>query len=128
MLEAFVVFLVVATLLTAVFQIAIVFGAPLGAYSYGGSSVGKLPTRFRIASVASAGIMVAIAGHYLAQLGVFQPLLDSVGNAVVNWVLVGFFALAAVMNNISTSKKERMVWGATTILMFFASLTVALSL
>jgi hypothetical protein len=90
-------------------------------------NVGRLPNRYRISSVASTGVMVAIAGHYLAQLGVLQPMLEVDGNSVVNWVLVGFFALSAVMNNISKSRKERMVWGAVTILMFFASLTVALN-
>ena len=118
--------LVLATSLTALFQLAIVFGAPLGAYSYGGANIGKLPTGYRIGSVVSFGIMVAIAGHYLAQLGVFQPILDPAGNSVVNWVLVGFFALAALSNNATKSKKERMVWGVPTLLMLFASLAAAL--
>jgi hypothetical protein len=83
-------FMVLTTSLTAIFQIAIVFGAPLGAYSYGGLNVGRLPNRYRISSVASTGVMVAIAGHYLAQLGVLQPMLEVDGNSVVNWLLVGF--------------------------------------
>jgi hypothetical protein len=122
------VFLVVMTLVVTVFQIALALGAPWGEYAYGGTKTGKLPTGFRINSVVSAFLMLAISGHYLAQLGVFEPVLDSAGNSVVNWVLVGFTGLAALANNATRSKKERMVWGIPTILMFLAALAVALNL
>ena len=122
------VFLVVMTLVVTVFQIALASGAPWGEYAYGGTKTGKLPTGFRINSVVSAFVMLAISGHYLAQLGVFEPILDPAGNAVVNWVLVGFTGLSALANNATRSKKERMVWGIPTILMFVAALAVALNL
>jgi hypothetical protein len=90
--------------------------------------VGKLPLGFRINSVVAVFVMLAISGHYLAQLGVFEPILDPAGNSVVNWVLVGFTGLSALANNATRSKKERMVWGIPTILMFLSSLAVALQL
>ncbi len=121
-------FLVATTLIVALFQLALAAGAPWGEYAYGGARTGKLPVGFRINSVVAALVMVAIAGHYLAQLGVFEPLLDSAGNSVVNWVLVGFTGLSAVANNITRSKKERAVWAIPTILMFIAALLVALNL
>ena len=121
-------FLVVTTLIVSLFQIALALGAPWGEYAYGGARVGKLPIGFRINSVVAAVVMAAISGHYLAQLGVFAPLLDSAGNSVVNWVLVGFTGLSAVANNITRSKKERAVWAIPTILMFIAALLVALNL
>jgi glutaminase len=118
-------FLVAMTLIVAVFQVALALGAPLGEYAYGGARVGKLPLGFRINSVVAVFVMLAISGHYLAQLGVFEPILDPAGNSVVNWVLVVFFVLSALTNNSTRSKKERMVWGIPTILMFLASLAVA---
>jgi glutaminase len=121
-------FLVVMTLIVAIFQIALALGAPLGEYAYGGARVGKLPLGFRINSVVAVLAMLAISGHYLAQLGVFEPILDPAGNSVVNWVLVVFFVLSALANNATRSKKERMLWGIPTILMFLASLAVALQL
>jgi hypothetical protein len=121
-------FLVVMTLVVAIFQIALALGAPLGEYAYGGARTGKLPLGFRINSVVAFFVMLAISGHYLAQLGVFEPILDPAGNSVVNWVLVGFTGLSALANNATRSKKERMVWGIPTILMFLASLAVALQL
>ena len=122
------IFLVATTLIVSLFQIALALGAPWGEYAYGGARVGKLPTGFRINSVVAAVVMAAISGHYLAQLGVFTPLLDSAGNSAVNWVLVGFTGLSAIANNITRSKKERAVWAIPTILMFIAALLVALSL
>ena len=122
------IFLVAMTLVVTLFQIALASGAPWGEYAYGGTKTGKLPTGFRINSVVSAFVMLAISGHYLAQLGVFEPILDTAGNSVVNWVLVGFTGLAALANNATRSKKERMVWGIPTILMFLAALAVALNL
>jgi hypothetical protein len=122
------IFLVAMTLVVTLFQISLASGAPWGEYAYGGTKTGKLPTGFRINSVVSAFLMLAISGHYLAQLGVFEPVLDSAGNSVVNWVLVGFTGLAALANNATRSKKERMVWGIPTILMFLAALAVALNL
>ena len=122
------IFLVATTLIVSLFQVALALGAPWGEYAYGGARVGKLPIGFRINSVVTAGVMAAISGHYLAQLGVFAPLLDPAGNNVVNWVLVGFTGLAAIANNITRSKKERAVWAIPTILMFIAALLVALNL
>jgi hypothetical protein len=122
------IFLAVMTLVVTVFQIALAAGAPWGEYAYGGTKTGKLPTGFRINSVVSAFVMLAISGHYLAQLGVFEPFLDPAGNSVANWVLVGFTGLAALANNATRSKKERMVWGIPTILMFLAALAVSLNL
>lgn len=119
-------FLVVAYLATALFQIAIVLGAPLGEYSYGGRTVGKLPSRYRISSFFSVLLLAAIAGHYLALLGVFQPLIDSGLLSIANWVLVGFAALAALLNNITRSAKEKRLWGGVTLAMLLASIIVAL--
>lgn len=118
-------FLVFAYVATALFQIALVFGAPLGEYAFGGQRPGKLPVGFRAASAVSALILLAIAGHYLAQLGIFSPLLDTTGNAVVNWVLAGFAALSALANNLTRSEKEKRLWGGTTIAMLLAAVIVA---
>jgi len=118
-------FLVFAYFSTALFQLAIVFGAPLGEYSYGGGNKGKLPTPYRIASVFSFMLTLAIAGHYLAQIGFLATLLTAELNQLANYALVGFAATAAIMNNVTRSKKEKQLWGTTTIVMLIAALAVA---
>ncbi|MGA0413299.1 MAG: hypothetical protein EBW31_02255 [Actinobacteria bacterium] len=126
MLDAFAAgFLVFAYVATALFQIAIVLGAPLGEYSYGGQNPGVLKLPFRIASVFSALVMFAIAGHYLAQLGVLTPLLDQAGNSIANWGFAVFAGLSAIANNITRSQKEKRLWGGTTIAMLLAAVIVA---
>ena len=118
-------FLVFAYFATALFQIAIVLGAPLGEYAYGGRNPGVLSTPFRIASAFSAFVMFAVAGHYLAQLGVFSPLLDEAGNSIANWGFAVFAGLSAIANNITKSAKEKRLWGGTTIAMLLAAVIVA---
>jgi predicted cobalt transporter CbtA len=126
MLDAFAAgFLVFAYVATALFQIAIVFGAPLGEYAYGGQNPGILKLPFRIASVLSALVMFAIAGHYLAQLEVFTPLLDEAGNSIANWGFAVFAGLSAIANNLTRSQKEKRLWGGTTVAMLLAAVIVA---
>ncbi len=118
-------FLVFAYVATAFFQIAIVLGAPLGEFAYGGQNAGILKLPFRIASAFSALVMFAIAGHYLAQLGVFAPVLDEAGNSIANWGFAVFAGLSAIANNITRSQKEKRLWGGTTIAMLLAAVIVA---
>ncbi len=127
MLDAFASgFLVFAFLATALFQLALVLGAPMGEYAYGGQMPGKLPIRYRVSSAVSFVLLLAIAGHYLAQLGIVPKLLSPELNQWVNWGLIGFAAAAAVMNNITKSAKEKRLWGSTTIAMLIAAIVVAL--
>ncbi|QKJ25558.1 hypothetical protein HRU87_05130 [Aquiluna borgnonia] len=127
MLEAFASgFLVFAFFASALFQLAILFGAPLGEYAFGGQNAGVLPLRYRIASAVSTLVLLGISGHYVGQLGWLPKLLDTELNTWVNWFLVGFSALSALMNNISRSSKERKLWGPVTLAMLAASVVVAL--
>ena len=126
MLDAFAAgFLVFAYVATALFQIAILLGAPLGEYSYGGQNPGVLRLPYRVASAVSALVLFAIAGHYLAQLGVFTPLLDESGNDIANWGFAAFAALNAIANNVTKSQKEKRLWGGTTVAMLLAAIIVA---
>ncbi len=119
-------FLAFSFVALALFQFAIVLGAPLGEYAYGGQNAGKLPIQYRIASVLSFLLALAITGHYLAQLGVLPMLLDANLNQIVNWGLVVFNIPAAILNNITRSHKEKRLWGGTTIANLLASVIVAL--
>jgi hypothetical protein len=115
-------------LLVTCFQIALISGAPWGEYAFGGQNKGVLPRNLRIGSVITSFLYLAIAGHYLAQLGVLPKLLSSDLNQVANWVIVGLNALALVMNTITPSKKERMIWAPVALFLFATSLAITLSL
>ncbi len=112
--------------LVALFQLALVLGAPMGEYAFGGTHKGKLPTGFRIASLVSIGVYLGIAGHVAAQLGLVQKLLPAGLNAVANWAIVGLMLVSLVMNGISRSKKERDLWVPVALLLVASSFIVAL--
>ena len=116
----------IVLIVVALFQLALVLGAPMGEYAFGGQNPGKLPTRFRIASAFSFAVLVALAGHYLAQAGVFTPVLPELPTSWVNWALVAFFSVGLIMNSISRSKKERQMWVPVLLLSVVLAVIVAL--
>jgi uncharacterized membrane protein len=115
----------IVQIVVALFQLALVLGAPMGEYAFGGQNKGKLPTRLRISSAFSFVLLLAIAGHYFAQAGVFQQLAPGAINTVANWCLVGFFVVGLVMNAISRSKKERQMWVPVLLLSVVLSIIIA---
>lgn len=85
------------------FQIALAAGAPWGEVAWGGDNVGVLPPKLRRASGVSALI-------WAGALAAAVTRSDAVG---VRRVRAGYAALAAVgtvMNALSPSKKERLLW------------------
>jgi hypothetical protein len=116
----------IVQIVVALFQLALVLGAPMGEYAFGGQNTGKLPTRLRIASAFSFVTLLALSGHYFAQAGVFTPVLPAEPNSWVNWLLVGFFVIGLVMNSISRSKKERQMWVPVLLLAVVLAVIVAL--
>ena len=111
----------------AIFQIALVAGAPLGEYTMGGQHPGKLPGQFRVTAAVSAIIMVAQSGHFLAQAGILNPALSPGQNAIVNWFWFGFAVLGLIVNSISKSKKERNTGVPVLLVSAICTLLVALN-
>ena len=117
---------VVSLSFTALFQLALVLGAPLGEYAFGGQHRGRLPIGFRIGSAISALVYLGIAGHYLAQIGIFNQLLPNSLNSLVNWGIVGLTVLSLILNSISRSKLERKLWVPVILLLLTCSVIIAL--
>jgi hypothetical protein len=124
--EIAVIISVVALAAVGLFQIGLALGAPMGEYAFGGQNPGRLPMRYRVASAISVLVYLGIAGHYLAQIGVFETLLTPSLNSIANWALVGFNALGLIMNSISRSVKERKMWVPVLLLMLVCSVVIAL--
>ena len=109
------------------FQLALVAGAPWGEYTMGGQSKGRLPRSLRAGAGVSAVIMLAQAGHYLAQAGALPPLLDRNASSVVNWIWFGFSIVGLIMKSISRSRKERDIWVPVLLVSTVCTLLVALN-
>lgn len=118
--------LVFIQICVALFQLALVLGAPMGEYTMGGQNHGRLPIKLRVGAAISMLVNLAIAGHYLAQTGFVQTLLPAQLNQVANWSLVAFTAIGLLMNSISRSKKERQMWVPVLLLSLACAIIVAL--
>lgn len=110
----------------SIFQLAIMAGAPLGEYAFGGQNKGKLPRNLRIGSAITTVLYLALIGHFLGQIGILPRLLDSQLNSVANWAVVGLFSIALIMNTITRSKKERAIWAPVSLVLVAASIVIAL--
>lgn len=117
MVEIVVPVLIALLVTVMVFQVALAAGAPWGEFAFGGQNKGVLPARLRVTSAISVVIYLLLITHYLS---------DWPGKEVANWVLVGFTGLGLVMNTITRSSKERMVWAPTSLVLFVCSLIVAI--
>ena len=118
--------LVAVQIIVSLFQLALVLGAPMGEYTLGGQTQGKLSIKLRLVSAISLLVNLAIAGHYLAQTGTIQTLLPSDLNQIANWGLVVFTSAGLVMNSISRSKKERKMWVPVLLLSLTCAVIVAI--
>lgn len=99
--------LLLAALLTllAVFQLALILGAPLGHAAWGGQHR-VLPARLRAGSAVSIVVYAAIALVGLDRAGLTHVLPETF-STVAMWVVFAYFVLGIGLNAISRSKPER---------------------
>lgn len=109
----------------AVFQVALIAGAPIGHFAWGGQDR-VLPRAKRIGSAISLVLYALFAGVVLQRAGLVRLVpVDAVVD-VGAWVLVGYFALGIVMNAMSRSKPER--WTMVPVCVVLTGLTVIVAL
>lgn len=107
-----------------IFQIALIAGAPIGHFAWGGQHR-VLPARLRIGSAVSLVIYVFIGLLALDRAGavdVFPDALSTIGM----WVVVAYLTLGIALNAISRSKPERYTMVPVTVVLVALSLLVAL--
>ncbi len=96
--------------LIGLFQIALAAGAPWGGWAYGGGHVGILPGGLRVASVGAALAWAAIA---LATARMQLPVTARARLWLALLAAVGL--VGAVMNGISPSIGERVLWAPVSL-------------
>ncbi len=117
-------FTVVSALL-AIFQLTLVFGAPLGRFAWGGQN-DVLPARLRRGSVIAVILYVAFSVILLTASGVISlPVLEPVAGLLC-WMIVVYLSIGIVMNALSRSKPERFVMTPVAAILAILSLIVAL--
>jgi len=110
--------------LLAVFQVALVLGAPIGRFAWGGKH-DVLPSRLRVGSVISIVLYAVFALVLLDRAGLVDVMSDDVSK-VGAWVLAGYFLIGIGMNAISRSKPERFTMAPVSAVLCIASVIVAL--
>ena len=112
--------------IAAGFQFALALGAPWGEYTMGGRFPGKLPPKMRLAALIQIVILFVLALIVLIKSGLAFSQFSSIGNTAI-WFVVAFFVLGSILNLLTPSKGERMIWGPVNILLFTTSVIVALN-
>ena len=114
------------TLGVIAFQLALALGAPWGAYAMGGAFPGRFPPTMRVAALAQAALLAAMAGMLLSFAGVALPQWSD-APLWLGWGVVGFSAVSLVLNSITPSAGERRIWVPVAIVMLGSSLAVMLT-
>jgi hypothetical protein len=105
--------------------VALVCGAPLGRFAWGGQHV-VLPPRLRVGSVVSVVLYALFAVLLLQGAGAVDLLPEGVARVGL-WVLTGYLALGVALNAISRSRPERLVMTPVALALLAVCLVLALS-
>lgn len=101
------------------FQIALILGAPWGRYTQGGSHSGPLPNSGRAIAGLSIVLLLAMAGGVLSSSGHPPGWPRWTG-----WVSVVVTGVSMVLNWITPSRGERLVWAPIMTIMFVMAVWV----
>ncbi|MBN9607288.1 MAG: hypothetical protein J0G30_11820 [Actinomycetales bacterium] len=121
---AAVVFTVLLALL-AVFQIALIAGAPIGRFAWGGQDR-VLDPRKRVSSVVAVVLYVGFAVLALTRAGVLFDAGQALPVVIAMWVVFGYLVLGVLLNALSRSRAERFVMTPVSLLLAILALVVAL--
>ena len=106
------------------FQVALVLGAPWGAYTQGGETEGALEASGRVFAAVSCAILLVMAAAILARVHE-GPLENAPGRLVtaLAWFTTIYSAVSVVLNLATQSSSERAVFAPTAILLFVLVMT-----
>jgi len=116
-------FIAVASVVT-LFEIALAAGAPWGRYAFGGQNPGRLPDLLRVASMLQALIWSSWIALALVRCGVIPSRLFRLSKRLM-WLVVALNALALVLNTITPSEVERLLWAPVAALGLVSSFFIA---
>lgn len=108
----------------AFFQAALIGGAPLGKFAWGGQHE-VLPPPLRAGSAVSI-VLYVFFGYLALAAAALAPAV--VGGAFISagiWVLTAYFAIGVMMNAVSRSKPERLVMTPVALVLTLLFLAIA---
>jgi hypothetical protein len=108
------------------FQAALVAGAPIGHFAWGGQHR-VLPRAKRVGSVVAIGLYLLFSVIVLQRVGLIEVIPWPGLTAVATWVLFGYFVLGIALNAISRSRPERLTMVPVCVVLSLLTAVVALS-
>ena len=112
--------------LVVAFQFALALGAPWGEMAMGGKFPGRFPPHMRVAALLQVVLLVFIALIVLTRAGVVLDEYSALSKYAI-WAVVVFSLIGAILNVITPSKKERLLWAPVAIVLLICSTYVAMS-
>lgn len=108
----------------AIFQLALVLGAPLGRFAWGGQHR-VLPPRLRVGSAVSIVIYAFIDLVAWDRVGAIDVFPEGF-STIAMWVVFGYFVLGIALNAVSRSKPERWTMVPVSIVLAALSFLIAM--
>lgn len=108
-----------------VFEACLASGIPWGEYAFGGKFPGRLPDHMRGASVIQAFVWCLWIIIALVRCDIILPRFFSLSKKLM-WMVVGLNCMAIILNTITPSVIERMIWAPVATIGFAASFLIAM--
>lgn len=112
------------TIMVVAFQIGLTLGAPWGAYAMSGAFPGQFPPSLQISALVQAALLLVFAGIVIARSGIGLRWWARASRWLVLFVVV-FGAVSLLLNLITPSAGERMIWAPVALILLACSLLVA---
>ena len=114
------------TAIVMLFQLALALGAPWGEMAMGGKFPGRFPPMLRISAIAQILLLCFAALVVLTRAGLVLENYFVFSKSAI-WFVVALCVVSAILNTITPSKKERMLWSPVTIILVICAVVVARS-
>ena len=112
------------TAIVMLFQLALALGAPWGEMAMGGKFPGRFPPTLRISAIAQMILLGFAALVVLIRAGLVLEKYFVFSKSAI-WFVVALCVVSAILNTITPSKKERMLWSPVTIILVICAVVVA---
>lgn len=114
------------TSVVMLFQLALALGAPWGEMAMGGKFPGRFPSKLRIGAIVQMLLLAFAALIVLTRAGLVLETFFELSKSAI-WFVVALCVVSAILNTITPSKKERMLWSPVTIILVVCAVVVARS-
>ena len=105
------------------FQLALAIGMPWGEMAMGGKYPGRFPLKMRLAALVQIPLLLSFTLIVLTRASL--ALVDYFEfSKYAIWLVIAFSFIGAILNTITPSRKERMLWSPISIVLLICSFVV----